>query len=262
MPRPLLRHTLFPLFLLLMQVQGNVCFGQATRPSVTVPSDSAVRLLGKMEAGSIIPESAIRHVDIRSCFVSLPISGAVFARMRGKSYPDACTVPLNDLRYLRVLHRTADSSIRIGELVCHKDLSADLLDIFRQLFMANYPIERMVIIDSYDANDEQSMEDNNTSCFCFRPVSGSRRLSLHSYGRAVDINPLYNPCVSIRRNGQRRVQPAAAAPYADRSRQSPYKIERCDLCYRLFIQHGFRWGGDWRTTKDYQHFEKPAQRRK
>ena len=34
------------------------------------------------------------------------------------------------------------------------------------------------------------------------------------------------------------------------------KIKKGDLCYQLFIEHGFSWGGNWRTTKDYQHFEK------
>ena len=59
------------------------------------------------------------------------------------------------------------------------------------------------------------------------------------------------------RNGSLLISPANGAPYADRSKKHIYKIEEGDLCYRLFLEHGFIWGGHWRTMKDYQHFEKP-----
>ena len=70
---------------------------------------------------------------------------------------------------------------------------------------------------------------------------------------AVDINPLENPCV--RSAG---VSPPGGATFADRSRDFPHKIDRDDLCCRLFLERGFTWGGSWRTVKDYQHFEKPS----
>ena len=58
------------------------------------------------------------------------------------------------------------------------------------------------------------------------------------------------------RNGKTIVEPAAGKPYLDRQREYKYKITRGDLCCRLFRKYGFRWGGDWKTMKDYQHFEK------
>ena len=73
---------------------------------------------------------------------------------------------------------------------------------------------------------------------------------------AIDINPLYNPCVRTRRDGSQFVQPATGAKYTNRKRTFPYKITTADLAYRLFKEHGFTWGGAWRTVKDYQHFEK------
>ena len=33
------------------------------------------------------------------------------------------------------------------------------------------------------------------------------------------------------------------------------QIDHEDLCFRLFTEAGFEWGGDWTTRKDYQHFE-------
>ena len=184
------------------------------------------------------------------------LSDAVFARMQGRSFPKDCTVSRSDLRYLKVKHYDAQGQEHQGELVCHKRIAADLLDIFRQLHQAHYPIERIHLVDNYDANDERSMTANNTSCFCFRKIAGSKRLSKHSMGMAIDINPLQNPCVKKRSDGSLFVQPAAGRQYINPGKSAPYKIKKGDLCYQLFIEHGFSWGGNWRTTKDYQHFEK------
>ena len=184
------------------------------------------------------------------------LSEAVFQRMLGRSFPEGCTVSRSDLRYLRVLHYDQNGEVHQGELVCNKAIADDLTDIFRQLYNARYPIERMRLIDDYDADDERSMQANNTSCFCYRVVEGSTKLSKHARGMAIDINPLYNPCVRTRRDGSRLVQPATGDKYTHRMRSFPYKITTSDLAYRLFREHGFAWGGNWRTLKDYQHFEK------
>ena len=100
------------------------------------------------------------------------------------------------------------------------------------------------------------MEADNTSCFNYRVVAGSDALSRHALGLAVDINPLYNPYVSYEEDGTQNISPASASAYADRSVHFPYKIDENDLCYKLFIQHGFTWGGHWNNVKDYQHFQK------
>lgn len=184
------------------------------------------------------------------------LSDELFARMKGRSYPDGCTTARQDLRHLTVKHFDANGQEHLGEIVCNKRIANDLLDIFQKLHEARYPIERITLIDNYDADDEQSMRANNTSCFCFRKVSGTKNLSKHATGMAIDINPLYNPYIHTLRDGTRKVEPATATKYTDRQKVFPYKILRDDLCYRLFIEHGFTWGGNWRTMKDYQHFEK------
>lgn len=188
-------------------------------------------------------------------FCQEEISDEVFCRMMGKSYKEECTTPREELRYLRVLHYNKVGEELQGELVCRKDIADDLLAIFWELYQAKYPIERMVLIDEYDADDEASMRANNTSAFNFRKASGMRTLSKHSTGMAIDINPLYNPLVK-HREGRTRVYPSNATPYIDRSQDFPYKIVKGDLCYRLFKKYGFSWGGDWKSSKDYQHFEK------
>ena len=209
----------------------------------------------KIEAGTTVTEQRIKSTGIGKWFTASEIPTEVMERMKGKSYPKNCTVKPGELRYLRVLHHTFDGKIKVGEMVCNRRIATTLISIFRQLYNANYPIERMVLIDNYGANDETSMTANNTTCFCFRPVAGSKKLSNHSRGMAVDINPLYNPCIRTR-NGKTIIQPKTGKDYTNRTKKFNGKIDRNDLCYKLFTQHGFTWGGSWKTLKDYQHFEK------
>ena len=206
-------------------------------------------------AGEKVSEQDVAQYGIDRCFTGSEIDDALFGRICGKSYKANCTVPRSELRYLRVLHRNTAGDILLGELVCNEAISGDLLEIFRTLYDAAYPIERMVLVDEYDAQDGPSMRANNSSAFNFRFIAGTTKLSDHSLGMAVDINPLYNPCVRVR-GGRMIVDPAEAAPYADRTRDFPYKIGGDDLCCREFIRHGFIWGGHWKSLKDYQHFEK------
>lgn len=207
-------------------------------------------------AGSTVSLAEVKEYGMDKCFCAMPIPDKVFARMRGKTFKDNCTIPRSDLRYVRVLHYNIKKQVCIGELVCHKDIANDIVEIFRNLFHAQYPIERMVLIDNYNAQDEPSMEANNTSCFNFRFVSNTKVLSNHSRGKAIDINPLYNPYVKKRKDGSLTVSPKCGKPYADRSKKFAYKIDKKDLCYKEFTKRGFTWGGNWKTLKDYQHFEK------
>ena len=148
-------------------------------------------------------------------FTISPIPDDIFAKMQGKSFKDNCTVPREDLRYLKVLHVGFDGEPHTGELVVNRMIADDVLDIFKQLYEAGYKIEKIRLIDEYDADDEKSMSDNNSSAFNFRYISYSTKLSKHALGLAVD------------------------------------------LCYKVFAEHGFEWGGDWEHAKDYQHFEMP-----
>ena len=193
-----------------------------------------------------------------TCFISGPIPDSVFLRMKGKSYKANCMVPRSELRYLRLSYCDADGKTQTGEMVCNKAIAKDLVCIFRELWKAGYRIEKMQLIDEYDADDQRSMEANNTSCFNFRTISGTNTISKHGRGMAIDINPLYNPYVYTR-GGVQKIEPKGGKKWAyhrNTRKDIPYKIDEEDLCYKLFRQHGFRWGGSWRTGKDYQHFEK------
>lgn len=198
----------------------------------------------------------INSADMDETFAAYPVKGVVAERIKGKSFAKGCTIPMEELRYLILPHFDGKGHVKIGEMICHESIAADLIDIFRQLFNLRYPIESMRLIDDFDANDVRSMEANNSSAFCYRVVAGSKKLSAHARGMAVDINPLYNPYVK-QKPDRLIVSPEAARPYADRSRTDiPMKIDADDPATLLFKAHGFEWGGDWTTLKDYQHFEK------
>ena len=208
------------------------------------------------QAGLTVDVKEVEACGTARWFTTQPIDDATFKRMQGRSYKKDCTVPRSQLRLLHVLHWNEQGQVQMGEMVCHRSIAADLVSIFRKLYDAHYPISRMVLVDEYGADDERSMTANNTSCFNFRHVAGTKVLSKHSRGLAVDINPLHNPMVKPLPNGTVKVSPKAGHPYADRTRKFSQRIDTSDLCYRLFTSYGFKWGGHWKKSKDYQHFEK------
>ena len=187
------------------------------------------------------------------------IPDSIFLKMQGKSWHKGCPVSRSDLRYLKLLHVDENGTERQGEMICHKSIAADVVEIFRALHAARYPIHSIRLADDFDGEDEKSMQANNTSCFNHRPTSNGA-LSKHARGMAIDINPLWNPCVHITGRLAGRIEPANARQYAKRDKaslkQNPAPVTPGSLCHRLFSRHGFRWGGTWKSLKDYQHFEK------
>ena len=175
----------------------------------------------------------------------------------GISYPDAdAEISLDELRYVHIWHYNFDGDPAEGELICNEAIAQDLVEIFYELYRNEYQLEQVLLIDEFDGDDISSMEANNTSCFNYRPIQDSTRLSKHALGLAVDINPLYNPYITYNTDGTEEVSPVSGSAYADRSASFSYKIDESDLCYKLFTQHGFTWGGNWNSCKDYQHFQK------
>lgn len=188
-----------------------------------------------------------------------PLSDSLKERITGISYPAEdkgnLGISYEELRYVHILHYNFDGISTEGELICNAYIADDLLDIFYELHRNEYQIESVRLIDEYNGDDTASMEANNTSCFNYRVVDGTTNLSKHARGLALDINPFYNPYVTYP-NGSIRISPVGSEPYADRSADFPYKIDENDLCYKLFTEHGFTWGGNWNSLKDYQHFQK------
>ncbi len=194
---------------------------------------------------------------IGESFYMSEITDDIYARIYGdkKSFKTFCTTKREDLRYLHVKHVDNDGVEKEGEMIVNYRIAADVYMILQQLYLKGYPIEKIRLVDEYDADDETSMRDNNSSAFNFRYISGTTRPSKHGLGLAVDINTLYNPYYKVKEDGTEVIEPATGAKYLDRNLDFIYKIERGDDCFNAFINRGFEWGGDWSDRKDYQHFE-------
>ena len=178
-----------------------------------------------------------------------PIPAELRELMMGTSYPDDCPITLDDLSLLRVSYWGEDGEVHLGELVVADHYAEDLAIVFETLFDARFVIAQMRPISEYSGSDDASTEDNNTSAFNCRAVTGGSRWSEHSYGHAIDINPLWNPYV----RGE-LVLPIGAEAFVDRERRHPGLIVADDVVVRAFADIGWEWGGDWSRTKDYQHF--------
>lgn len=192
-----------------------------------------------------------------SAFFIRPINEDLKQKITGISFPkpeEKAEISYDDLAYIHVLHYDFNGQIRDGHLICNKKIAPKIAAVFRELYENAYPIEKIRLIDEYGGNDNESMKDNNTSCFNYRKIAGTNKLSNHSFGLAIDINPLYNPYVKTRQN-ETIVSPDNAAVYADRTKNFDHKIDQNDLACRVLKKHGFIWGGDWINVKDYQHFE-------
>ena len=213
----------------------------------------------EMAESNEITEESESAMKIEEIFYITPITDEIFARIEGKSFKADCTLPREDLRYLHVLHKDLEGKTHEGEMIVNYHIAEDVLDILKQLYEADYPIEKIRLVDEYDADDERSMADNNSSSFNFRFISHTTKVSKHGLGLAVDINTLYNPYIKTV-DGRVNLEPANASPYVDRTKEFPYKIDEQDLCYQLFCEKGFEWGGSWTRAKDYQHFEIPNER--
>jgi hypothetical protein len=178
------------------------------------------------------------------------ITGELRDRIVGSSWHAGCPVGLDDLRVLRLDRWGFDGKPHRGTLVVHRRYARDVIQVFKTLYEKRFPIRRMRLVDAYGADDDRSMAANNTSAFNCRAVTGGSAWSQHSYGWAIDINPIQNPYVT----GGGAVLPPAGAAYVDRSKDAKGIIRAGGVVVKAFAEIGWGWGGYWSSIKDYQHF--------
>ena len=169
-------------------------------------------------------------------------------------------VPLEDLRYLKIRYWGFDDKYHDdGEIVVHFHIEGEVSELFEELCEKQFPIKSLRLIEDFQSNDEKSMNANNSSGFCSRYITGSTsKFSLHSFGKAIDINPLQNPYI----NGD-LLLPEEGKVYRNRKLQQAGMIYKGSTCYQAFVSRSWKWGGDWRTLSnanpeklDYHHFFK------
>lgn len=222
----------------------------AYEPGAPVRRDQLARLVARLlsrfvEEGHAAPPRRGHAGGAR------PLPPAVRAFMAGRSWRPGCPVGLDALALVTATHRGFDGRDHWGRLVVHVDVAGEVVQALRRLYEAGFPIARMRLVDHYGGDDGASMADNNSSAFNCRPVTGGASWSQHSYGSAVDLNPVQNPYV---RDGT--VLPAAGRAYVDRTDVREGMIVRPGPVTDTFAALGWRWGGDWRSVHDPMHFER------
>jgi hypothetical protein len=182
-----------------------------------------------------------------------PIGPAIRGRMR-YSHAPGCPVPLRDLRYLRMSYLGFDGRAHTGEMVVHERFAEAVTEVFERLYDARWPIRRMQLIDDFEGDDDRSMAANNTSGYNCRRVTGTDRWSRHAFGAAIDVNPVQNPYVVGLSSQPRAGRRFAAIDRSADARAYAGAVRAEDVVVRSFERIGWEWGGDWSTSKDYQHF--------
>lgn len=154
---------------------------------------------------------------------------------------------LKNLTLVDIQYYSFDNKLHQGQLLIHKSVVKDITEIFEIIKNIKFPVQKAIPIVKYGWNDIVSMKANNTSAFNYRKVRNTRINSYHSKGLAIDINPMLNP--HIKRHD---ISPSGAVY----DKNIIGTLTDTSQVVREFKRRGWIWGGNWRTSKDYQHFEK------
>ncbi len=199
---------------------------------------------------------AVRSAERRfhPVFKSNAVPAALRAKMEQFTWHSGCPVPIEELRAVTVSYWDFGGMPQNGVLVVNQEVEKDVRRVFRKLFQHGFLIERMEPVEDFGGDDVRSMQANNTSSFNCRDATGKPgQFSNHSWGRAIDINPLTNPYVK----GE-KVLPVQGRSYLARDRAYPGAVLPNGFAERVFRRRGWQWGGNWTDRQDYQHFEKPV----
>ncbi|MCL2566073.1 MAG: M15 family metallopeptidase [Defluviitaleaceae bacterium] len=180
-----------------------------------------------------------------------PLPEDIIDFITGVTFRDDTPFSYDFLTYLTITHVNFYGENRIGHMIVADEIGDEVLEIFREIYEAGFPIYSIRLIDYFDADDYLSLAANNSSAFNFRYIAGTNIISRHGFGMAIDINPIQNPYL----RGD-VLLPAAGYAYLDRDNVRPGMIVPGDVVYTAFISRGWTWGGNWTSLLDYHHFER------
>ncbi len=180
---------------------------------------------------------------------------SIFIKTGG--WNNKCPISLERLRKVQISHINFKNELKSGELLVLDVVAENVINIFKSLLFAEFPINSIKLLSAYNYCDNISMEDNNSSCFNNRAIAGTKVLSIHSYGLAIDINPLQNPMVSDFKielwKTNCSIYPSKGKDYLNRANLRPGMVEPI---VDIFFKNGFDiWGGSWNEIVDYHHFQ-------
>jgi len=228
-------------------------WGQERASAVVAEIQEFEEEIKKLEAWVLHVKKALQSIQAyyQSQDNPFPLPLSIRKKIKGVSWVPACPVPLKDLSYLTPTYINFSGTTQRGELIVHKSVAVEIAEIFQKLHKHKFPIAKMKLIDEYGADDVKSVTDNNTSAFVYRKIVGQAHLSYHAYGLAIDINPVQNPYLK-----GKELIPHSAREFLDRRKKVLGMITKSSVCYQLFVEKGWEWGGNWTSLKDYQHFQK------
>ncbi len=204
----------------------------------------------------LTPDNAATHGALASIPTMPPFSARieplpfdVVAKMEGVTWRAGCPVALDQLSLLTLSHWGLDGQVHQGRLIVATAHAEAVQRVFERLFASRFPVQSVRPAHEFGGDDDVMMRANNTSAFNCRPVAGGKRYSDHSYGHALDLNPLINPYVR-----GAKVDPAQGRAYLDRDPNVPGIVVDPGPVVDAFAEQGWKWGGHWQSAKDYQHF--------
>lgn len=186
-----------------------------------------------------------------------PIPDDIWASMQGVSWHSNMPCPKREaLRLVQIPYVSFEGELKSGPLIVDASLADEVLKIFTEIAAnASYRVERVQLIDAYGGNDFKSIEANNTSAFNCRLTTGAKTMSAHAKGRAIDVNPLINPYVD--KTGTSHKKSLGFVTRQLRAKSDAAGMIKVDgIVVKTFRKYGWKWGGDWNSIKDYQHFSK------
>jgi len=188
--------------------------------------------------------------DFVPTFSKEPLPTEIIDLITGTTFHENTPFGHDFLAFLTITPMNFYGESQIGHMIVAEEIAYQVLEIFQEIYMANFPIYSMILIDHFDADDNLSLAANNSSAFNFRYIAGTNVISRHGFGMAIDINPVQNPYV----RGE-NVLPAAGRTYLDRTYLRPGMIVPGCVVYTAFVSRGWTWGGNWSLPRDYHHFE-------
>lgn len=153
---------------------------------------------------------------------------------------------IRQLVLLDVDYLSTDGKIHRGQVLTNKKIETHIRHMFNFMLENNFVVEKVIPIVKYDWSDSLSMDDNNSSSFCYRNASYSK----HATGMAIDINPRFNP---LRwKKSDKPNQPEGAV--LDTTVNGTLHPEH--IVVKEFRRLGFRWGHTFSKYYDDHHFER------
>lgn len=177
-----------------------------------------------------------------------------------------CPVSLDRLVLLNLSYTDFDGKKHHdGQMIVFDVVADSVLQVFKTLYKKSFPINSIRLINDFDGDDNKSLQANNTSCFNCRKIMNSDKYSIHSYGMAIDINPLQNPCLDTEyKPGKIEVEvlPPRGMQYMNRTKIRSGMVESVIddknglTVVDVLVQNGFSiWGGQWNFPIDLHHFQ-------